>query len=84
VGAQQPRQFGRDGDGAGLVVGAVLQAAFLPRGAVVGPGGARPGGASYLHVAAVAAEGSLTLPTATYSLDEAAQAWEAQASSPGK
>jgi hypothetical protein len=40
--------------------------------------------ASYQHVAALAADGSLTLPTATYSLDEAAQAWEAQASSPGK
>jgi hypothetical protein len=26
----------------------------------------------------------IALPTATYSLDEAAQAWEAQASSPGK
>jgi NADPH:quinone reductase-like Zn-dependent oxidoreductase len=40
--------------------------------------------ASYQHVAALAAAGSLTLPTATYSLDEAPQAWEAQASSPGK
>jgi NADPH:quinone reductase-like Zn-dependent oxidoreductase len=40
--------------------------------------------ASYLHVAALAAAGSLTLPTATYSLDQAAQAWQAQASSPGK
>ncbi|GAA5180414.1 zinc-binding dehydrogenase [Rugosimonospora acidiphila] len=40
--------------------------------------------ASYQHVAALAATGSLTLPTATYSLDEAPQAWEAQASSPGK
>jgi NADPH:quinone reductase-like Zn-dependent oxidoreductase len=40
--------------------------------------------ASYQHVAALAAVGSLTLPTATYSLDEATQAWEAQASSPGK
>ena len=40
--------------------------------------------ASYQHVAALAAAGSLTLPTATYSLDEAVQAWEAQASSPGK
>jgi len=43
VGAQQPHQFGRDGDGAGLVAGAVLQAALLPRGAVIGPGRARPG-----------------------------------------
>jgi NADPH:quinone reductase-like Zn-dependent oxidoreductase len=40
--------------------------------------------ASYRHVATLAAAGSLTLPTATYSLDEAAQAWEAQVSSPGK
>ena len=40
--------------------------------------------ASFLHVAALAAAGSLTLPTATYSLDEATQAWQAQASSPGK
>src|SRR5581483_5059779 len=29
VGAQQPGQFGWDGDGAGLVAGAVLEAAFL-------------------------------------------------------
>jgi hypothetical protein len=28
--------------------------------------------------------GSLALPTATYSLEEATQAWEAQMSSPGK
>jgi NADPH:quinone reductase-like Zn-dependent oxidoreductase len=40
--------------------------------------------ASYRHVAALAAAGSLKLPTATYSLDEATQAWEAQVSSPGK
>jgi NADPH:quinone reductase-like Zn-dependent oxidoreductase len=40
--------------------------------------------ASYQHVAALAAAGSLTLPTATYPLDEAAQAWQAQASSPGQ
>ena len=40
--------------------------------------------ASYRHVATLAAAGSLTLPTATYHLDEAAQAWQAQASSPGK
>jgi len=40
--------------------------------------------ASYQHIAALAAAGSLKLPTATYSLDEAAQAWEAQISSPGK
>ena len=39
---------------------------------------------SYQHVAALAAAGSLALPTATYPLDEATQAWEAQASSPGK
>ena len=43
VGAEQLDEFGRDGDGAGLVGGAVLQAAFLPRGAVIGPGRARPG-----------------------------------------
>jgi hypothetical protein len=42
VGAQQPHQFGRDRDGPRLVVGTVLQAAFLPRGAVIGPGRARP------------------------------------------
>ena len=49
-------------------------------------GGAPPADvlASYRHVATLAAAGSLTLPTATYSLDEAAQAWEAQVSSPGK
>ena len=49
-------------------------------------GGAQPADviASYRHVATLAAAGSLTLPTATYSLDEAAQAWAAQASSPGK
>jgi NADPH:quinone reductase-like Zn-dependent oxidoreductase len=40
--------------------------------------------ASYRHVAALAAAGSLKLPTAAYSLDEAAQAWQAMASSPGK
>jgi NADPH:quinone reductase-like Zn-dependent oxidoreductase len=40
--------------------------------------------ASYQYVAALAAAGSLALPTATYSLEEATQAWEAQASSPGK
>jgi NADPH:quinone reductase-like Zn-dependent oxidoreductase len=40
--------------------------------------------ASYRHIATLAASGSLTLPTATYSLDEAAQAWQAQVSSPGK
>ena len=40
--------------------------------------------ASYQHVAALAAAGSLVLPTAAYPLGEAAQAWEAQASSPGK
>jgi NADPH:quinone reductase-like Zn-dependent oxidoreductase len=40
--------------------------------------------ASYQHIAALAAAGSLKLPTATYSLDEAVQAWEAQISSPGK
>jgi NADPH:quinone reductase-like Zn-dependent oxidoreductase len=39
--------------------------------------------ASYQHVAALAAAGSLALPTATYPLGEATQAWEAQASSPG-
>ena len=33
-----PHQFGRDRDGTCLVVGAVLGAAFLPRGAVIGPG----------------------------------------------
>jgi NADPH:quinone reductase-like Zn-dependent oxidoreductase len=40
--------------------------------------------ASYHHVADLAAQGSFALPTATYSLAEATQAWEAQASSPGK
>jgi NADPH:quinone reductase-like Zn-dependent oxidoreductase len=40
--------------------------------------------ASYQHVAALAATGSLVLPTTTYSLDEVTRAWEAQASSPGK
>lgn len=40
--------------------------------------------ASYQRVAALAAAGSLALPTATYPLEEAAQAWEAQMSSPGR
>jgi NADPH:quinone reductase-like Zn-dependent oxidoreductase len=40
--------------------------------------------ASYRHIAALAAAGSLKLTTATYSLDEATQAWQAQLSSPGK
>jgi NADPH:quinone reductase-like Zn-dependent oxidoreductase len=40
--------------------------------------------ASYQRVATLAADGSFALPTATYSLEEAAQAWEAQSSSPGK
>jgi NADPH:quinone reductase-like Zn-dependent oxidoreductase len=40
--------------------------------------------ASYHRVAALAKDGSFALPTATYPLAEAAQAWEAQASSPGK
>jgi NADPH:quinone reductase-like Zn-dependent oxidoreductase len=40
--------------------------------------------ASYNRVAALAVNGSFALPTATYSLDEATQAWEVQASSPGK
>jgi hypothetical protein len=41
---QQADEFGRDGDGPLLMVGAVLQAAFLVGRAVVGPGRARPGG----------------------------------------
>jgi hypothetical protein len=36
------------------------------------------------HVATLAVAGSLTLPTSAYSLDEAARAWQAQVSSPGK
>jgi NADPH:quinone reductase-like Zn-dependent oxidoreductase len=40
--------------------------------------------ASYQHVAALAAAGTLNLATAAYSLQHAAQAWQAQASSPGK
>ncbi len=40
--------------------------------------------ASYQRVVALAAAGSFTLPTTVYSLEEATQAWEAQASSPGK
>ena len=49
-------------------------------------GGAPPADvlASYRHVATLAAAGSLTLPTATYPLDQAARAWQAQVSSPGK
>jgi NADPH:quinone reductase-like Zn-dependent oxidoreductase len=39
---------------------------------------------SYRRLADLAADGSLTLPTATYSLADVAQAWEAQSSSPGK
>jgi hypothetical protein len=41
-GGQDLAGGGRDGDGPGVVVGAVLQSAFLAGGAVVGPGGARP------------------------------------------
>jgi NADPH:quinone reductase-like Zn-dependent oxidoreductase len=40
--------------------------------------------ASYQRVATLAAASSLVLPTDTYALDEVTQAWEAQASSPGK
>ncbi|MCX5239573.1 zinc-binding dehydrogenase [Streptomyces prunicolor] len=40
--------------------------------------------AAYNRVAALAVEGSFALATATYPLEEAAKAWEAQASSPGK
>lgn len=40
--------------------------------------------ASYKRLAAYAAEGSFALPTATYSLGEVTQAWEAQSTSPGK
>jgi NADPH:quinone reductase-like Zn-dependent oxidoreductase len=40
--------------------------------------------ASYQRVAGLAAAGSLVLPTATYSLDQAADAWEVQAASPGQ
>jgi NADPH:quinone reductase-like Zn-dependent oxidoreductase len=40
--------------------------------------------ASYHRIATLAADGSFALPTATYSLEEAMQAWEAQSSSPGK
>jgi NADPH:quinone reductase-like Zn-dependent oxidoreductase len=40
--------------------------------------------ASYRHVAALAAAGSLKVPADTYSLDEATQAWEAQVCSPGR
>jgi hypothetical protein len=47
--SQRPRrhardEFGRDRDRPCLVVGAVLQAPLLPRGAVIGPGRARAGG----------------------------------------
>jgi hypothetical protein len=44
VGAELFGEFGRDGDGAGLVGGAVLEAAFLAGGAVVCPGAAGAGG----------------------------------------
>jgi hypothetical protein len=40
--------------------------------------------ASYQRVADLAMTGSLVLPTDTYLLQDATQAWEAQASSPGK
>ncbi|MET7572097.1 zinc-binding dehydrogenase [Streptomyces sp. NPDC005492] len=40
--------------------------------------------AAYNRVAALAAAGSFVLPTATYPLEDASKAWEAQASSPGK
>lgn len=40
--------------------------------------------ASYRRVADLAAAGTLVLPTAVYGLDEAADAWDMQASSPGK
>jgi hypothetical protein len=41
---EQPDEVGRDGDGPCLVGGAVLEAAFLAGGAVVGPPLARGGG----------------------------------------
>ena len=69
------------GDGAAFHV-ELLRAAQLTligfSGAAVNPADAI---ASYHHVAALAANGSFALQTATYSLAEAAQAWEAQASS---
>jgi NADPH:quinone reductase len=72
------------GDGAPFHV-ELLRAAQLTllgfSGAAVSPADAI---ASYRHVAALAADGSLALPAATYPLEDAAQAWEAQASSPGK
>jgi NADPH:quinone reductase-like Zn-dependent oxidoreductase len=40
--------------------------------------------ASYQRVADLAMTGSLVLPTDTYLLEDATQAWQAQASSPGK
>jgi hypothetical protein len=43
VGAEQPDQDRGDGNGAALVAGAVLQAAFLAGGALVGPGPPGPG-----------------------------------------
>ena len=72
------------GDGGPFHVG-LLRAAQLTllgfSGTVVNPADAI---ASYHRVAALAADGSFALPTATYSLAGAAQAWAAQASSPGK
>ena len=43
MGAEQADEVGRNRDGAGLSGGAVLEAAFLPGGAVVGPRGAGAG-----------------------------------------
>jgi NADPH:quinone reductase-like Zn-dependent oxidoreductase len=40
--------------------------------------------ASYQRIAALAAAGTFTLPSAAYPLDDAVQAWQAQVSSPGK
>ena len=72
------------GDGSPFHVG-LLRAAQLTligfSGTVVNPADAI---ASYHRVAALAADGSFTLPAATYSLADAALAWEAQASSPGR
>jgi NADPH:quinone reductase-like Zn-dependent oxidoreductase len=75
---------GAGGDGAPFRV-ELLRAAQLTligfSGTAVDPADAT---ASYQRVAALAADGSFALPTATYPLAEATRAWEAQASSPGK
>jgi hypothetical protein len=66
VGAEDLDQDGRDGDGPGLVLGAVLQAAGLAGGAVVGPVAAGPGRGGGQVDAAPAAGGKMAVALAEH------------------